>query len=185
MRYSEGGTSFLTKETMTMVAVRLSRIELRKKLTKPTCNFQNKRSNAVTRQARFEKHTAERVAKLLRCKHFPRCRISQPVMVTVHWKKGFTEAIWNFCLVATKTSWTEHLQIWPCSRKSTHHPKQTTRLSSSYIVGNQLKSLMSIHYLYDGHRTKQEKNYFTDFCRCTRQLWHSDFSRRSLPKKIE
>lgn len=37
LRYSDGGTSFLNKETMTIVEVRLSRIELRKKVTKPTC----------------------------------------------------------------------------------------------------------------------------------------------------
>lgn len=34
-RYSDGGTSFLNKETMTIVEVRLSRTELRKKVTKP------------------------------------------------------------------------------------------------------------------------------------------------------
>lgn len=34
--YSEGGASFLSKETITIVEVRLSRIELRKKVTKPT-----------------------------------------------------------------------------------------------------------------------------------------------------
>ncbi|KAJ0941287.1 hypothetical protein HanRHA438_Chr02g0092811 [Helianthus annuus] len=33
--YSDGGTSFLNKETMTIVDVRLSRTELRAKVTKP------------------------------------------------------------------------------------------------------------------------------------------------------
>ena len=40
-RYSDGGISFRNRETMTIVDVRLSRIELRKNVTKPICNFSN------------------------------------------------------------------------------------------------------------------------------------------------
>lgn len=39
-RYSDGGTSFRNKETITIVDVKLSRTELRKKVTKPTWNKQ-------------------------------------------------------------------------------------------------------------------------------------------------
>lgn len=46
LRYSDGGTSFLSKETMTIVEVKLSSTELRKKVIKPTCNSKIK-SNKV------------------------------------------------------------------------------------------------------------------------------------------
>lgn len=36
-RYSDGGTSFRNKETMTIVDVKLSRTELRKNVTNPIC----------------------------------------------------------------------------------------------------------------------------------------------------
>lgn len=47
LRYSDGGTSFLNKETMTIVDVRLSRIALRKKVTKPICNDNQSTSNIM------------------------------------------------------------------------------------------------------------------------------------------
>jgi len=38
-RYSDGGTNFRNRETITMVDVRLSRTELRKNVTIPICKF--------------------------------------------------------------------------------------------------------------------------------------------------
>jgi len=38
-RYSDGGTNFRNRETITMVDVRLSRTELRKNVTNPICKL--------------------------------------------------------------------------------------------------------------------------------------------------
>jgi hypothetical protein len=49
--------------------------------------------------------------------------------------------------------------------ENTYHPKEKARVSGFDIVGNYLKSLMSINYLNNGHCTEQEEHYFTDFGR--------------------
>jgi len=50
--------------------------------------------------------------------------------------------------------------------KKTHHPQKSFRASSRYIISHQLETLMSINNLHNGHCTKQEKYYFTDFSSC-------------------
>lgn len=70
------------------------------------------------------------------------------------------------------------------TKRNTNHPKQSSWLVSSDVVRDQLESLMSIDYLHNGHCTKQEKNYFTYFSRCMRQLWNSYLSWRGLNMDI-
>lgn len=41
LRYSEGGTNFRNKDTITIVDVKLSSMELRKNVTNPTWNYKD------------------------------------------------------------------------------------------------------------------------------------------------
>ena len=90
-----------------------------------------------------------------------------------------------YCLIS-KTFEIKDLSACPWPKKyGTNHPKESPRLSSIYNVSNQLKSLVCIDYLYNGHCTKQEKYYFTDFCRSMCQLRNSYIRWRSLRKKVK
>jgi hypothetical protein len=64
--------------------------------------------------------------------------------------------------------------------KKSHHPHKCFRVASRYIISHQLETLMSINNLHNGHCTKQEKHYFTDFTSCMTQLLNSYVNRGSL-----